>query len=323
MEERIHEIIKQELNAKVLEVKRINEGYSHYMYDVKMDTTPYEMIIRFSNNKRKDVNLGKEEFVINLLKENDIPVPKIYAIKKEGCEGYILLEKVKGERLDIIWGSLSDENKKQVTEKIGELLARIHKIELKEFGMIEEGGEIRSDEAFKFRKVGEELLFSPFLRQRLMDFFEDVSRLLSYKTISPEFFSKFILYLTKNLEKIEYKGKPVLNHGDFIPGHIFVEKKGNEYEIVGLIDFEFALAYAPEYDFLKLHRAGFFENPELKKALEEGYGREVDGNAVEIHRLMRDLGFAWAVLEAGNKELSDKTLKDIEGKINKKFNEGI
>ena len=77
--EKITEIFKMEFGAEVLSVERITDGYSHYMYAVEMDKEPLKSIIRFSNNIKEDVNLGKEKFVIDVLAGKGIPGPKIYA----------------------------------------------------------------------------------------------------------------------------------------------------------------------------------------------------------------------------------------------------
>ena len=139
MEQRIFEIVKKEFEANVLEIKRIIEGYSHYMYEVKTDKSPEIIIIRFSNNIKNTCNLGKEKYIIDLLRQNNIPAPRILAFyfpkdKKE--EGYMILEKIKGIRLDTIWNSLDKEEKRKITKKIGEFLSKIHQIKLKEFGAI-------------------------------------------------------------------------------------------------------------------------------------------------------------------------------------------
>lgn len=318
MEDRIPEIVKKEFNAKVIEVKRITEGYSHYMFDVKIDKAPFEVIIRFSNNTKESVNLSKEKYVIELLHKHNIPAPKNYAFhhpqeKKE--EGYMILEKFQGIRLDTIWKNLSKEEKIQVTKEMGKLLAKIHAIKLEDFGDILEDGKIDADKPFKFKKTGEQLPFNKFVREWLISHSRDISRLASYDHISKEFIARYYTHIMNKILIIRYEGNPILIHGDFIPGHIFVEKEKNNYKIIGIIDFEFAAAFAPEYDFLKIHREGFFDDTELKKALIESYG-PINEEAVEIHRLSRDLGFAWAVLEVGNRELSDKILKSIEERIN-------
>lgn len=319
MEDKIKGIIEREFNANVLEVKRITEGYSHHMYEVKINKEPNAVIIRFSNNKKESVNLGKEKYVMELLEKNNVPTPKIYAFTKD----YLIMEKLKGTRLDTIWDSLSKQEKIQITKEIGKLLAKIHSIKLEKFGNIEDGGKIDADVPFKFRDMGKKVSFSPFLREWLKESLKDLARLLSYEHIQreKEFLINIFSYLLENLYKVNYIGEPTFTHGDFIPGHIFVEKIDGEYKIVGIIDFEFSQSYCPEYDFIKLHRQGFFEDVELKKALEEGYGRKIDKEAVELYRIMRDLGFAWAVLEAGNKELSDETIKKLEEKIKNSVSE--
>ena len=321
MEKRIPKIIEIELNAKVLDIERISEGYSHHMYEVKIDRNPFEVIVRFSNNIKENHNLGKEKYIIDLLRKNKISAPKILAFyfpeeKKE--EGYMILEKIKGKRLDTIWDSLTKKEKLKITEKIGKLAKQIHSIKLEEFGYIQEQGRINSDTAFKFRQVGKKLEYSKFLRELLKSVLIDLSRLMSYKIIDPKFISKFVLYLSSNLEKFDYKGEPTLNHGDFMTGHLFVEKINGDYEITGIIDFEFSISSSPEYDFIKLHRQNFFKDEQLKQALEKGYGK-INEEAVEILRLTRDIGFAWAMLESGNKKLSEETLQKIERKIDKKL----
>lgn len=320
MEEKIKEIIKKELQAQVLDIKRITEGYSHYMYNIKIDKEPYEIIIRFSNNTKKNVNLEKEKWVMEKMRENNIPAPEILGFYyKEGEEGYMIIEKFRGERLDLIWNSIEKNEKLQIVEEIGELMRKIHEIKLEKFGGIEDNGRIKSDEAFKFRKQGEEMKSSPFLREVLKDFFYDLGRLLSYKTVDPKFVSKFVFYISKNLDKFDYGGKPTFVHSDFSIGHVFVKKIGGKYEIEGLIDFEFARSSSPEYDFIKLHREGFFDDEEIKKALEDSYGK-INEKAVEVLRVGRDLGFAQAVLESGNRELCEEVLTKIEKRIEKDIN---
>lgn len=319
MENRIPGIIKKEFNANTLEIKRINEGFSHYMYDVKINKAPFDIIVRFSNNTQKGSNLGKEKYVIDLLKSNGLPVPKIYAFhhpKEKKEEGYIVMEKFKGIRLDTIWDSLSKDERIQITKEMGKILAKMHLISLNDFGNIEEDGNIKGDEPFKFRKTGESLQFNRFARTWLKHNLEDIARLASYPHISKKFISDLLSYLIQNLDVIKYDGRPKFIHCDFMPGHIFVEKKDVRYVITGIIDFEFAQSYSPDYDFIKLHRAGFFDDHEIKQALIDAYG-PVNEKAIEIHRLTRDVGFAWAVLEAGNKELCDKVLKKVEETLRK------
>jgi aminoglycoside phosphotransferase (APT) family kinase protein len=318
MEDKIPQIVEKELNAKVLEIKRINEGYSHHMFDVRIDKEPFEVIVRFQNNEEEKNGLSKENFVINLMASKGLPVPKVYAFydcKEKFQESYMILEKFKGERLDSLWASLSNGEKNQITEEIGRLLKNIHNIKLENFGNFKADGKIlATKDQFHFKKIAD-IDSDEFIKSTLSGPFEDISVMLSYPSVSKELILRILSYIIRNLKKINYFGKPTLTHGDFLTGHIFVKKNKDRYEIMGLIDFEFAKSSSPEYDFIKLHRTGFFDDLNLKDSLLKGYG-SINEESIRIHRILRDIGFARVLLDAGNKELSDKTLESIEKRIN-------
>ncbi len=320
MEDKIKGIIKKEFRAKVLDVERITEGYSHFMYLVKIDKAPGELIIRFSSNIKPAVSIAKEKFIIETLRKRRIPAPKILAFyfpenKKE--EGYMVLEKFSGQSLDVIWDSLEREDKLSITVKIGKLLKDIHSIKFDSFGEIEENGYIEKDSPFKFRDA-KKTNINKCKRVHLKDQLRYISRTSLYDIASDKFLKDYLDYILNNRELLEYEGKPCLNHGDFFPGHIFVIKKGKEYFIEGIIDFEFACSFNPENDFVKLHRSGFFHISELKEAFEKGYGSEVDIERADMHRIMRDFGFATYLLESGSTTLPKKIFLDVERMINEK-----
>lgn len=311
MEDKIPEIVKREFKAKTLEIKRITEGFSHYMYLIKINQAPFEVIVRFSNNRDEEVSLEKEKFIIETLRKNRIPAPRILAFSKE----YMILEKMPGDRLDLIWNNIDKNEKIYLTEKMGRILRDIHSINFEKFGPIKSNGQIDVDSSFKFRRVGIQLEYNPWIREVIKQFSKNYARLLSYSHIDKKLMMKINMYILKNLKYINYTGKPTLIHGDFQKGHVFVKKIDGEYKIVGIIDFEFANSSAPEYDFIKLHREGFFEDKKLLNALERGYGRSIDKKALLTYKLMRDTGFAQVVLDAGNKKLSDKILKNLSQKL--------
>jgi|GEM_PF-1917127 len=318
MEDKIRKILKEELNAQVLKIKATSGGYSHHMYELEIDKEPFSLLIRFSNNsEKKERDLRKEVFVLKKLSEAGIPVPKIHIFRKNESKDesdYMLIEKISGIRLDTIWENLTNDEKISITTKVGQLMKKIHSIRLEKFGYLEEDGKIDSDDSFKFKTAGKQKEYSPFLRELFKQSFKDMARLASYKHIKEKSILKFINFIIENKAKIDYSEEPILIHGDMALGHIFVEKIKNEYQITGLIDVEFAEPSSPEYDFIKLHRKGFFDNPELKEALKQGYG-EINEKAVCIHRIMRDFAFAQVLFESGDNELAEKVLKETEERI--------
>ncbi len=315
MESKIREIIKKELNLEAIEIKEIAEGYSHKKFFITTNGTPKDLVIRFENPSSKDKGLKAEEFVINLVRKNGVPAPKIYSCNSE----YMIMEKLEGIRLDTIWENLREEEKIQITKEIGKLSAKIHEIKLEKFGDFINTGELKQHASiFSFKNENNKVEKNNiYFRELVTDFSKDLARLMSYKSILPEISPKIVKYLIKNYDEIAFEGEPTLIHGDFHRDHIFIEKKDNEYKIIGIIDFEFAASLAPEYDLLKLHRQGFFDNPELEKAFIEGYGKTINKKAIEISRITRDFGFGSVLLDSGKTEQGIKILKEVESKIDK------
>ncbi len=304
-EDKTKEIIAQELKAKVISIKQTSGGYSHHMREVEIDKPPYHVFVRFSNiSEKKERDLRKEIFVLEKFREVDAPVPQILAFKKNNGKeehDYMIISKLSGTRLDTIWDSISQEEKIQISEEIGKLMKKLHTIKLEKFGTLEENGYIEGDDAFKFKQGGEQKKYSMFLRILLKDVFKEMARLTSYDHINPERIMKYLKFILKYKEMLDYQGPPVLIHGDMVHRHIFVEKKNGQYEITGVIDIEFAEPSCPEYDFIKLHRTGFFDDSQILQALKRGYG-PIDEKKVLFYRITRDLMFAQVLIESGCNE---------------------
>ena len=249
------------------------------------------------------------------LSHQGIPVPKVISFDKSETDLDIaIIEKVEGIRLDTLWDSLTKQEKVQITEEIGKILRKIHSIKLPKFGRLKEGGEVEQEPDFKFKNSELPSEYSDFLRKEFEKHFYEIGKLFSFKEIDSEQILKIISFVLNNKEEIEYTGKPTLIHGDFMLGHIFVKKEKEKYQITGIIDVEFAEPSSPEFDFIKLHRQGFFEDKELLEALKKGYG-EINEKAVEIFRMIRDLEFAQVLIFSGNSKKGNEIINQIEERI--------
>jgi len=322
MEDKIKNIIKKEFDANTLEIQKLAEGFSHDKFLIKFDKPPFEAIVRFENASIKDKEKGLvvEKWVIEKLRERNIPAPEIYRFnnsQEEQKDNYMIIEKLQGTRLDSIWDNLTQGEKIQITEEIGKLLSQIHSIKLDSFGKIKAGGQVYSDlTRYMFKNANETSQeFNWFARELFQFSASDIGRLISYKNIKKELPGKLIDFISQNLEIWKYEGKPTLIHGDFHKDHFFIKKQNNIWKITGLIDFEFAASLCPEYDMLKLDRQGFFDDPELMNAFEKGYGK-FNLNAVKIYRIIRDIGFGCVLIDCGNTKKGIELLNSAESQIN-------
>lgn len=303
---------KQNIN----DITRITQGYSHYMYDCELKDK--HVILRISFNKKADLSIAKEIWVIDQYKKVGVPVPKIYAWKEQEDFDYMIMQKFEADNLEQIWNNLSENEKIQVAEEMGKLLRKMHSVPIKKFGHIGSNGVI--SDSFSFRKQSDDnVKKSDWVNVLFSSGLKDLSLVIAQDLITPEQSSKILKYLHSHVQMIK-DCKPALVHTDFQLGHLFVKKQNNKWKIVGLIDFEFAYAYAPEFDFIKLHRAGILDDKKIKKAIMNGYGakelhKEFD-KVVLIYRLIRDIGFVGYVAKAGNLEAAKKALDFVLKTVN-------
>jgi len=311
-------------HATLTNVSRITEGYSHYMYLCRL-TSPegeQEVIVRINYNTKEDFTIGKELWVIEQYRGVGVPVPKIYGHDTSRSLfpfEYLVMENLRGECLGKLWTTLTLQEKESLAKRMGKLLRQLHSVETKTFGKVTSTG-VRPSEDFSFRSVGTPPNHSPWVAKVLHDAFTDLSGLVAYRLVLPEHASAIVQYLSRNIPLME-QADAVLIHNDFTLDHLFVEKQSGTWAIVGICDFEFASGYAREFDFIKLHRLGLLDEPTLKSALLEGYGKEVlhkeFDQVLSLYRLVRDIGFAYHTAKAGNVGEARKTLDYILSVVNR------
>jgi len=316
--EQVRQIIKKHLDVDIIDVARITEGYTHYMYDVTCDVSGQKknFVVRISYNKKDTSDLAKELAVMEECGKHGIPIPIIYAFDIQKTDypfDYMIMEKLKGVPLKTLLDTLPVKEKTLIAEKVGELLANIHSITLGDFGDFTKNG-IKIKEEFSFRKSVDAPKIHAWTRKMLEDIFIDLSGLVTLDIINAGECSKIIDYMQKN-KSLLLTAEPVLIHNDFHADHIIIDKIDGEWVISGIVDFEFACSYAREFDFIKLHRTGLLDDVHFREGLMRGYGKEnlhpKFDDVVTYYRLIRDVGFAYALAKAGNMQLMRQVIVGI------------
>lgn len=306
-------------DSKINNISRITTGYSHYMFDCTLDDK--NVIVRISTNTHAEFNIQKELWVMKHFADKNIPIPNVYASdisRKVFPFDYMVMQKLEGKQLDTIWETLSPDDKKEIAVLLGKFIAKIHTITFDRFGRIGQDGIVHRKE-FSFRKQGTKIEKNQWTKTVLQDAFKELVGLISLNMITPEQSSAITAYLHQHKDLTNHC-ESVMIHNDVVFSHIFVTKD-DSWKITGIIDFEFANAYAREFEFIKFHREGLLDDNAFKDALFEGYGREnLHPNfdeAVGFYRLVRDIGFAHYVATAGNIDASTKAISGILDKVRK------
>lgn len=308
-------------NAK--NAKSIKKGHSHDVYLVETgEKNPEKVLIRFANNNPIENSLKKELRVNQIFKENGFPVPEILlhdASKKIIKNEFVILSWLEGEDLDSVWDKLSNLEKEEILEQLGELMGKIHNIKFEKFGeLLPEG--ILERGGFSLKQKGKSSELNPALFDHLSETFEFLGYMASFDEINKKFIAKAIDYLLENRELIKSREKPTMIHGDFYNNNFKVKKIDNHWVLTGMFDFEYSSAKLKEHDFIKIHRSGIFDLENMKKAFLKGYQKhqkidEKFDERVQFLRICRDLGFVVILLKSGDKEFALKILNFIKDKI--------
>jgi aminoglycoside phosphotransferase (APT) family kinase protein len=289
------------------------------MYDCRCEFKDGEIkhfIVRISYNRKDDTDLAKELLVMETYAKRGIPTPTIYAFDVQRTMydfDYVIMEKLEGVPLTNLLENFSIQEKRYVAKSVGELLVKIHSISMDDFGDFTKNG-LKKHEEFTFRKLENAPVIHSWTRTLLKDSFTDISGLVALDLITLEQHHDIMRYIYEN-KKLLLDAKPVLTHGDFHADHILLKKEDDNWIITGIVDFEFASSKAIEYDFIKLHRAGLLDDTDFREGLFEGYGlenvHEKFDALVQFYRILRDIGFAYHLAKAGNKEMFEKVMGNV------------
>lgn len=317
----------QVVYPKAKNAKNMNKGYSHGIFEIETGEYPERVILKTTQNEENKFSLEKEKRVHGIMQEKGIPCPRIIYIdssKKRVNFKFMIISKMSGIDLKDAWEKFSKKEKENITEQMGEILGKIHQTKYNQIGYLTPKG-IEDRNSFSLKKIGKSQKINPFTLEVMTTSLWGAGRLISNKEISNKINLEILEYIIKNKELSESFEEPSLIHGDFDIINIRVKKIKGIWKICGLLDFEYAASHSREYDFIKLHRRGFFSNKDLLASLLKGYKKyqpEIEnfGDKVKFLRITRDIGFAGLLFKAGNTKEAKKVLNYILREIIKNQN---
>jgi aminoglycoside phosphotransferase (APT) family kinase protein len=219
-----------------------------------------------------------EEKAISLSLKAGVPAPKVLLIEQmqNGDEKltFCIEEKIKGEALRELMPSLDIETRNSFIIEAGEILSKIHSVQLPGFGNLDRDVPFKTWEDFIFHLEDK--------KEKILTSGEKVG-------IDSVLINQAFEILRNNSSAFTVKEARLL-HGDFGPKHLLVQ----EGHITGIIDFENAKGGDPVYDFAWLN---YFHGESFSvESLREGY---LDKNLfnenfelkMKLYRLHLGLGF--------------------------------
>ncbi|MCL5970709.1 MAG: phosphotransferase, partial [Patescibacteria group bacterium] len=139
-DEIVNQVVKEATGFDVFLKKRIISGEVNEVYTIESSDRS-QIVVRISRGEKP--NFAQEKWVINECRKIDIPVPEILLIKyiDYGKERllFCVQRKIEGDPLErgkIDYHNLDKENLKKIIIQAGEILSKIHSINIKGFGYL-------------------------------------------------------------------------------------------------------------------------------------------------------------------------------------------
>lgn len=232
-DELIFSVITKETSYTPIKKTKITKGFDSEVYEVETkEGKPLIFKIRHFGS----VSYKQEAWAIEESRKNNVPVPTILAIGKmkiaDSEKEYTIQGKVEGAPFDEEMTKLTTQQINTVLVNAGKMLSRIHQINAGGFYQRHENGhwDFASWDRYANTVVRDrstekdEILHAGFSEKD----FHTMTHLL--KVYRDEFTCK----------------QPVLCHGDYLPGHIFID---NNLNITSVIDFGMFSGNHPIHDF--------------------------------------------------------------------------
>ncbi len=158
---------------------------------------------------------------------------------------YVLMRRVPGLGLDTVWDTLSEDERRQVCERVGAVAAELHAVP-------ERPGALAHDWA----------AFVRGRREVVMDYHRRQELPAAWLDLVPAFLDDVDLSTTS----------PVFLHTELLREHVLVRHDGRRWTVSGLIDFEPSMLGAAEYEFVaaSVYLAG--GDPARWRSFLRGYG---------------------------------------------------
>jgi len=266
----------------VLRVAELSGGLANTNLRLDLDGHPPVVLRLF---QRDPAQAAKERAIHALAAERGLPAPRLLGGGEDPATGlpFALLEWIDGQRLDEAARGLDDAALVPLARSVGAALAAIHAVTFDRSGFLDGSLAV----AVPVDVGGAGLI--GFLHHVLIDgpggdrLGRDLAGLL-------------VAFAEREAGLLDrWPGLPCLTHSDFGGTNILVRRRPDGWAVAAVLDWEFAFAGGPFFDFGNLLRPPLGTRPGLADAVAAGYRAAGGALPAEWRRMaaLADL-FSWA-----------------------------
>lgn len=270
--------------ASVLEFRPATGGLANTNVEVTLSTPPGRVLLRLY--QRDPRQAGKEAAIHALAARQGIPVARFLHFAETNALTHLpygVLTWVDGERLETVVGGLDDAAMAILGRSVGATLATIHAVAFDKPGFF--GADLCVPAATDNGKQG----LLAYLRRCLLEG-------AGGERLGAALTAALLRFVERHGDRLEaWLAPPCLVHADFNGSNILVQRDGDSWRVAAVLDWEFAFAGSPAFDFGNLLRPPLGSREVFRSAVAGGYaaaGGVLPQGWLDIARIA-DL-YAWA-----------------------------
>jgi len=266
----------------VLRVTELSGGLANTNLRLDLDGHPPVVLRLF---QRDPTQASKERAIHALAAERGVPAPRLLGSGDDPVTGlpFALLEWVDGQRLDEAARGLDDPALLPLARSIGGALAAIHAVTFERSGFLD--GSLTVAEPADAGGAG----LIGFLHHVLVDG-------SGGDRLGRDLADRLVAFAGREAGLLDrWPGAPCLTHSDFGGTNILVRQGPQGWAVAAVLDWEFAFAGSPFFDFGNLLRPPLGSRPGFADSVAAGYRAAGGALPAEWRRMaaLADL-FSWA-----------------------------
>ncbi len=271
--------------CRIIEMAPVAGGLTNTNLRLRLADRPAPILLRFY---QRSGDLAHKEMALCRMVEKQVRVPSYLHFAPENPvtgHAFAVLDWVEGMTLDAALPRLDSGTLTGLADAIGRTLAAIHEFTYEHFGFF--NADLNVPLPIDLSRAG----LVAYLHQCLVEG-------LGGARLGAELTAAVLAFAAREGHRVEeWQRKACLVHGDFNPSNILIRQTadGSAWKLAAIIDWEFAFAAAPAFDFGILLRPPLGGAVAFVAALEQGYragGGDMPADWQRIARITDLFSFA-------------------------------
>lgn len=244
--------------ARIAGRQLVTGGLSNCMIRIELVNEDKPVLLRVF---LRDPAQARKEYALNALVQDRVPVPRFLYLSETSdvcAHPYIVMEWLDAQRLELVAPNLVADSLSRLARHVGETLAAIHSITFSHCGFFD--ADLHLGEPIETGGAG------------LIQYANECLARGAHERLGEKLSTELRQFLGVNAALLDsWSGPACLTHADFGGSNILVGESLGQWKVRAVVDWEFAFAGTPFFDFGNLLRKPLGRMGDFEQEAAAGY----------------------------------------------------